>query len=477
MPAFNAGKRRRRCIAIRLVALAGVMSLLGCASTIAGLPSRDVMAVPAAQPINYTPSNFDIEFAKPDGADQIARDALEDINAYWTQFYPQVYGKEFEPLNGRYYSIGPGEANASKCMDGPNDEVIIDNAFYCSYADEVAYWRPLLERFAGEYSDLQVGLVLAHEMGHAIQARDKPPSDRSIVRETQADCFAGSWARQVSDGNAAHFTFNEDNLDLTLQAWAYELPDQVGTDPDRRGAHGSAFDRVSAFQEGYESGPTACRDNFTDQRIFTSAVFTETVDGITNAGDDGLGNFEYGKSLELGQLAYNEFYQAKFDELGAAWEAPPLVVGQGDTPACADDHAVYYCPASNSVVISDDARLRDLHLKFGDYAVITTLGLAYGQAALLQLKYSMQDVRAIGAISCLIGTFSGEILQTSGSYDLSLKPGDFDEATVLLLAAKSGNTLVETGQITAFERMDQFRFGVTAAAGGSISSCGLNAPS
>ena len=50
---------------------------------------------------------------------------------------------------------------------------------------------PLFE----EFGDFTVALVLAHEWGHAIQARYGFDDFNSptVVSELQADCFAGGW--------------------------------------------------------------------------------------------------------------------------------------------------------------------------------------------------------------------------------------------------------------------------------------------
>ena len=130
----------------------------------------------------------------------------------------------------------PATGTKSGCMESSDDPIIEDNAFYCPGRDEIAYWRPLLQRYADEYSDMQVGLVLAHELGHAIQAREGVFDVRSIVAETQADCFAGVWAASVARGENPHFAYDPANLDETLLAWALELPSEVGSDPDARGS-------------------------------------------------------------------------------------------------------------------------------------------------------------------------------------------------------------------------------------------------
>jgi hypothetical protein len=74
-----------------------------------------------------------------------------------------------------------------------------------------------------------------------------------IVRELQADCFAGAWSRHVQDQGL----LEAGDLDeATLAVFsARDVPGTPWTDPQ---AHGSGFERTRAFTDGYESGPKAC---------------------------------------------------------------------------------------------------------------------------------------------------------------------------------------------------------------------------
>jgi predicted metalloprotease len=441
--------------------LTAVVSVLisGCTVTFGGTAAVDPAQLTTSMP--YVPSSFEITYATDSPADQIARDALEDVIAYYSSFYPEVYGGTFEPPRA-YYSIGPGEGHKSDCMTSVNDDTIVDNAFYCSSstADEVAYWRPLLERYAG-ISRLQVGLVLAHELGHTIQARERISGVRTIVKETQADCFAGTWARAVADGAAPHFTFSAGELDATLIVWATEFPGEVGSDPNNRTQHGSAFDRVTAFQEGYESGPTACRDNFTERRTFTAMRFT-----ADNIGDDGQGNAAYEATVDLAQTLFDAFYDAEVPQFQGDWTEPPVVVQESRNESCAATDMLMYCPATASVLATSDADLRAVHRQYGDFALITALGLAYGQAALVELGKDPRTDEGIRAASCLTGAAAGELIDPANRYKITLSPGDFDEATVLLLSVGADTQIVAPGGLTAFQRVDAFRSGVTNGVAG-----------
>ena len=49
-----------------------------------------------------------------------------------------------------------------------------------------------------KFGDFAVPLILAHEWGHAIQARSNFTA-RTVTRELQADCFAGAWSKHAQD--------------------------------------------------------------------------------------------------------------------------------------------------------------------------------------------------------------------------------------------------------------------------------------
>src|SRR3954465_4980603 len=120
---------------------------------------------------------------------------------------------------------------------------------------------------------------MAHEFGHAVQARVVSPS-ASIAVETQADCYAGDCARWGADGRTPRSRLREPQLDGLLRGY-FLLRDPVGTGTAEQSAHGSYFDRVSAFQGGFDGGPEACRDDFGPDRVFTQGSFGDRDEALT----------------------------------------------------------------------------------------------------------------------------------------------------------------------------------------------------
>ena len=81
----------------------------------------------------------------------------------------------------------------------------------------------------------------------------------TVYFEQQADCFAGAWAQHVADSDDANVHLSSSGLDTAL-AGLLTLSDPSGIDGGQDGAHGNGFDRVGAFQDGFEGGAQACAD-------------------------------------------------------------------------------------------------------------------------------------------------------------------------------------------------------------------------
>ena len=69
--------------------------------------------------------------------------------------------------------------------------------------------------------------------------------------------------------------------------------DPVGTEQSDQDAHGDAFDRVSAFQDGYDQGVELCKDMSVENRTFTQRGFLSADDAerggnlrVRHAADD-----------------------------------------------------------------------------------------------------------------------------------------------------------------------------------------------
>ncbi|MGY1808070.1 hypothetical protein ACI8AF_11930 [Blastococcus sp. SYSU D00669] len=445
-----------------LAALLAVLTLTGCSFVVIGRPGSQ------SPPTSDVGSGeITVVGATDDPVDARVRNALADLQDFWSSRFPDVFGTQFQPLQGGFFSVDPDDVDPAAypqgigCGTDPRD--VEGNAFYCSapdapHSDSISYDRAFLGRLADEYGRFLPDLVTAHEFGHAIQARVGSPQS-SIATETQADCLAGAWTGWVADGEARYTQLRPAELDQLLQGYLL-LRDPVGTSPAGQAAHGSGFDRVSAFQEGFDDGPAACRDDFGPERVFTQSPFTTDQDFANR------GNAPYGDLPTLIEDSLTEFWEAALPALGGSrFEAPELTVFRTGPPACAvDDLDLVYC-ADGPVVGFDDTDLgRPLYGEIGDYAVITAVSIGYALAARDQLGLAADGEDAYRSAVCLTGWFSAELV--AGSLrTATVSPGDLDESVQFLLQHARDPAVLPDVDLTGFELVDLLRNGFVGGPG------------
>jgi predicted metalloprotease len=332
--------------------------------------------------------------------------------------------------------------------------------------DDVNLVPGLYDQFGG----FTLGIVFAHEFGHAIQERagtDGP----AIMRELQADCFAGAWTGDVEAGNAEYFDVGLSDLD-TAVAGLLALRDGVGVDAENPAAHGTGFDRIGAFAEGYEQGVERCAaypDEFaTGQLVVVEVPFTDAAD------------FQRGGNLPLADLRdalipdLEDFWTKRFQQLGQRWTPVTDLVlfdPSVDEIRCGDDSyrgsvlrgASFYCADSDTIFL-DGVDLVPSLAAVGDYAVATEIARQYAFAAQARLGDLDNSLASNLQADCLTGVyaFSGFVGDRGDDQQLFLSPGDLDEAVIAFLGTSDAGEAVEGGDIsvgTAFQRFDAYRTG------------------
>ncbi|RBY96614.1 hypothetical protein DQ237_08300 [Blastococcus sp. TF02-8] len=433
--------------------------LSGCGVVVVGAPTPAGRA-PAGAP----PGDISVTGATGDPVDVLAQDALADLQTFWSEQFPDVFGPDFQPLTGGYFSVDPGDLRRGEFPDGvgcgTDPREAENNAFYCqapntSHSDSITYDRAFLAELADEYGRFLPALVMAHEYGHAVQARAGSPGS-SIGTETQADCYAGAWGAWVADGRAEHSQLRESELDAVLRGY-FLLRDPVGTSPREQSAHGSYFDRVSAFQEGFDDGPEACRDRFGPTRVFTQGTFSD-ADLLTQ------GNAPYEQLVSLVDRALPAFWDRAFrDVFDAEFAAPPIEPFTGSAPDCApSDRALVYCADGNVVAYDED--LTDDAYELGDYAVATAIAVPYALGARDQLGLDPADPDAIRSAVCLTGWFSAQVFNRQVP-DVRVSPGDLDESVLFLLTYGVEEDVLGAAELSGFQLVDIFRSGFVEGAG------------
>jgi predicted metalloprotease len=471
-------------IAVTLVAAAMLAGQLGgCAGRpIAGTP-RAVGEIDAG-----TAAGIPIDNSKPSGPkkgvddapltvensdstemDRLATNAVADIYDYWSERMPADFGgQKFETLR-RLVSYDSNGTALKVCNSTTAKSV---NAFYCSLDDSVAWDRgvllPMLDK---QFGPLSVVAVLAHEMGHAVQFRlgEKSNINRTtptIVKEQQADCYAGAFFRHVAEGKAKHFDINVgDGLNQVL-ATMFFIRDPAGESANKQGAHGLAFDRVFAFQAGFTAGPPRCAKM--NQEEINSRI-AEKERTSEDAKIDGQVDITKKGMLDLLQDSLEE----AFKRTGAT---PPEIKDNG--AKCSDGSSTppaTYCPDDNIVAI-DLAALKKIATPpkrgepgaegngIGDFAAFAEIASRYTLSVQRSVGAALEGDTTGLRTACLTGAWAAFTVDPHpGDTDgkLHIAVGDLDEAVAELLlddslvAADIKGKHVPSG----FARVEAFRVG------------------
>ncbi|MBN1093644.1 hypothetical protein JKP75_14415 [Blastococcus sp. TML/M2B] len=443
--------------------VSGLVALTGCSVVVVGRGS------PARPPVtDVGAGDTDVVGATGEEVDVLARNALTDLEVYWGEQFPEVFGTPFEPLQGGYFSVDPENVDPSEypngigCGSDPRD--VENNAFYCvapdaPNSDSISYDRAFLAELGSEFGRFIPALVMAHEFGHAVQARVGAPST-SIAAETEADCLAGTWTRWVADGEAQHSVLRTPELDDLLRGYLL-LRDPVGTGQGEQQAHGSYFDRVAAFQEGFDSGAEACRDNFGRGRVFTQQPFLSDEDVATG------GNASY----SLLRTIIDATLPAVWEQVvGRDFDPPAIEAFDEDPPRCAPDAELdlVYCADENLVGFDETDLAAPAYEELGDFALATAVSLPYGLAVRDQLGLSTEGEDAVRSTVCMSGFYTAQVRAGAGG-EYSISPGDVDESVQFLLAFGGEPEVVPGADLTGFQLVDLFRSGFFEG----LDACGL----
>ena len=476
--------------ATALVAVVSV-SLSAC-GTVTGLVSGTGTAGTSSIAPNVPASELKIIGDGNTKFDQLARNALVDVEQYWKRVYPTVSGgKQFEPLRGGVYSVTTGHPNTANACMARQANAADNNAFYCPEDDSFAYDRTgLVGQLADHFGPEMAMVVIAHEFGHLIQNR--LGLDRtSIFMESQADCAAGAFTAaefKVSQPYVAspHFGEKPPDLDRTIIGLIL-LRDSAPHSADDVGTHGSGFDRGSAFSDGFHNGAKFCYGDDWANRQFTERPYTLDRD-YASGGNETLERLLSNTGGLFPDL--NAFWAATFPKVskGKTWQK--VQIKQADHPPCADssvelgycpnDNTIYYSPSIakqvyNSVPdvhISSDGQLQFDENGPGDYALGALFTVAFGMAVLHQSGKAINTSGALKSAICYSGAYSANINVSTDEAPRSdgfvLSPQDMDEATYAMLRSVNEASVFGARNTTGLDRINDFREGYLAT---SAASC------
>ncbi|HXY91570.1 MAG TPA: neutral zinc metallopeptidase [Acidimicrobiia bacterium] len=391
------------------------------------------------------------------GSSDLAQRVIDDVQAFWAEELPAVYGHQYQSIPQErlhpYTSSNPPPACGSTGTTPYKD--VAGNAFYCPDGDFVAWdAEGLIPKLQQQYGDLAVALVFAHEWGHVIQQQTGTSASSTIPLELQADCFAGAWTNHATKTKSDTFNLKPGELDQALSGYLY-FRDPTGTSPAQQGAHGSAFDRISAFNDGFTGGAKQCKNYETSPPIVTEIPFTSSSDQARQ------GDLPFADLLPLVRRDLDDYWKSVM----GSTPATKLVSGAAKAKRCAgtDTRPVAACP--DGTVAYDPKALEALYTEHGDYAVATLMAEAWADAARLRGKLRVAAAPSRRAAECMAGAWAGNLVDGTRKTDATLSPGDLDEAVSALLAYPGAKTPGNDG----FVRFRAFREGFLDGA----PACGL----
>ena len=447
--------RRRGRSARSVTAFVVAIALLSAASTeLTGVDRADA-AAKRRRTVQRTP------FSPPSAeyGDNLLR-FTQDLDAFWSVELPRSYKMPYRALAGYYpYDSAVMPPNCGGAM---RYREIAGNAFYCRAADYIAFDNEGLfpDLFNG-FGEISLGMVLAHEMGHAIQTRTKTRLP-SVYAELQADCFAGAWLRHASDGRSKLFRLDPGVIEEAIGA-TLAFRDRPGIGAEVQGAHGNGFDRTGAVQLGYDEGTGRCADFRKNPPAVTATSFS--AGDVATGGDVSLDD-----AVRIAVRSANRHFASvpgfvpitNVERTTRA--AVEALAGQcpGTTAVLANRVAI--CPdrgdGTQLLRVSESA-LVDAQ-KVGDVSASMVLILAWTARVQQLLGEPIRDssVSAELRSTCLAGTWLGAAQRGeigTVAEPLSLSPGDVDEGLI---------TVIKAGGLSSiFDRVRALRTGFGSAAG------------
>ncbi|MCV7420747.1 neutral zinc metallopeptidase [Mycobacterium yunnanensis] len=464
-----------------LIAAAVALLVAGCATTTAGVavsPLYDPFRA-GGLPAEDGPSGIRADAPAPEGdvtgtdggdADKLATLGVNDVTEFWEKNYADSFDGSFSAITDleSFNSESPSspEICGGQTYDNPN-------ALFCPPDHLIAWDRgvlvPLGQQFFG---DTSIAALLAHEYGHAVQDMAHIADDHTstLVSEQQADCLAGTYVRWVAEGKSRRFQLSTgDGLNhvlagvLTLRDPTYAADDA----PYLEQGHGTALDRISAFQMGFTSGAAECGK--IDMNEITQRRGDLPLTLPAQTGDEPIS----------GDVTVTEdVLTSLVDVLGTVFKPanPPKL--SFDTPQCSDAKpgpAASYCPASNTVY-ADVATLaemgkpsdrEDYTLLQGDDTALSVVTSRYVLAVEHERDTPLDTAAAALRTACLTGVAQSAMSEDKG-LALSLTAGDLDEAVAGLLTNGMVASNVDGETVPAgFTRIVAFRSGL----GGDADLC------
>lgn len=454
--------------------VAAMMLLTGCSTTVlhghavsmlydpsraGGLPAKDGYSGQRAGAPDPTHTA-----ANSDGgpADRLALLAVDDLEDFWSHNWNGALTGTFSPISGLVSYDSNSTTNPDVCGGGLTD---MANAFYCFSNDTMAWDRGSFIPGAAKYfGNMGVVGIMAHEFGHAVQAKAHLVEKGTpvLVKEQQADCFAGVYLHWVAADKSPRFSLSTgDGLNHVL-AGAIYIRDPLMTQEEALAAgdaHGSALDRISAFQIGFSGNADQCAainmDEIKKRQGDLPQFLSYDAYGAPANGDSPIDENLLTKLM------------ASLNQIFTPANPPQLSLEPGSCPDAKATSPASYCPATNTIGI-DMPALEDVGtprsesqgvLLQGDNTALSMVTSRYVLALQHERGTPLQSTTTALRTACLTGVAQSKMSEPGSP--LMLSAGDTDEAISGLLT--SGLVASDVDGVTAlagFTRILAYRAGL-----------------
>ncbi|MEV6769759.1 metallopeptidase [Nocardia sp. NPDC051030] len=391
--------------------------------------------------------------------DTLVLNATSDLQEYWTTEYAKNFPGVFTPVS-RFISWdanAPREQSVEFCRASTFQEV---NAAYCTVDKTIGWDRGvLLPELVKKFGQMSVVMVLAHEYGHSVQAQAKLNGlfTPNVVREQQADCFAGVFLRSVAEGNSRHFTLNTtDGLNGVLSATIAVRDKEPGASKDE---HGTAFERVTALEIGYTEGAASCK-NITRKELQQRRGTLPTSYQPGDENQLAVDQSSLGLVAQALATSFPVTQQPTYDYNGVTTRCPNVTATQ----------PVSYCPSTGTIGVDvtalakrargDDDNALLSAMVAGDYNAFVVFVSRYMLAVQKDRNLTLTGADTAGLrTACLSGAFTTQLSQPGST--LRLSADDLDEAVSGILADGLAASDVDGKVVpSGFVRLEAFRTGV-----------------
>ena len=468
----------RRSLTGAVLAACTTLLVASCSTTVAGTavsvfddPFR-VAGMPAVDgPTGLRPDaeepSRDVENTDGGEIDELAAASISDIEDFWETAYGETFDEDFTPVEALISWDAGGFESQQFCGE---DTYGLVNAGFCFLDDTIGWDRgELLPALRDSFGDIAVTNVLAHEYGHAIQHQAKlnKKDTPTLVSEQQADCFAGAYMRWVAEGNSPRFTLSTADGLNSLLAAVISFRDPLLSEQEHdtgEDEHGSAFERITAFQFGFTDGAASCA------AIDAKEIAQRRGDLPVELQQDQTGEWPVSE----------ESVKAIFEALGTMFSPadPPQLrldaESANDCPDARPSPPVSYCPATNTIAVdmpalealgTPSAQDENGGVVSGDNTAYSVLVSRYMLAIQNERGgLALDNAEAALRTACLSGvatTKMTEAVTTSDGNTVALTAGDLDEAVSGLLTNGLAASDVNGETVpSGFSRMDAFRTGV-----------------